>query len=81
MLSLLLSTIETLKMWRSLVFVALLTTTFAFNFPGIPRDFTANDAVLAAISGKCFHDSFTTRNCVKALEISKITYRQCHKIN
>ncbi|KAI8119688.1 hypothetical protein CVS40_8830 [Lucilia cuprina] len=31
-------------MWRSLVFAALLATTFAFNLPGIPRDFTANDA-------------------------------------
>ncbi|XP_037821085.1 sphingomyelin phosphodiesterase 1-like [Lucilia sericata] len=37
-------------MWRSLAFAALLATTFAFNLPGIPRDFTANDAVLAAIS-------------------------------
>lgn len=40
-------------MWKStLILATLLATTFALNLPGVPTDFTANDAVLSAVSGE-----------------------------
>lgn len=35
-----------------LAFSLLLATTLALNLPGVPTEFTANDAVLSAVSGK-----------------------------